>query len=75
MNFIGVNDSQMPERFSALSLASADEPFPLAGFDQFQKHGQIQCEKIGNSVFSSCVFFSAPAGISSRRRNPEETHQ
>lgn len=58
MNFVGVNDSQMPEGFSALSLASADEPFPLARFDQLQKHGQIQCEKIGNGVFSSCVFFS-----------------
>ena len=58
MNFVGVNDSQMPEGFSALSLASADEPFPLASFDQLQKHGQIQCEKFGNSVFSSCVFFT-----------------
>ena len=46
----------MPENFGALSLASADETFPLASFDQFQKHGQIHCEKLGNSVFSSCVF-------------------
>ena len=58
MNFVGVNDSQMPESFSALSLASADELFPLASFDQLQKHGQKQCEKIGKGVFSSCVFFS-----------------
>ena len=46
----------MPENFGALSLASADETFPLASFDQLQRHGQIQCEKLGNSVFSSCVF-------------------
>ena len=46
----------MPEIFGALSLAPADETYPLASFDQLQKHGQIQCEKLGNSVFSSCVF-------------------
>ena len=46
----------MPENFGALSLASADETYPLASFDQLQKHGQIQCEKLGNSIFSSCVF-------------------
>ena len=46
----------MPDNFGALSLASADETYPLASFDQLQKHGQIQCEKLGNSVFSSCVF-------------------
>lgn len=55
MNFVGVNDSQMTGSLSALSLASSDEPFPSASFDQLQRHGQIQCEKIGNSVFSSCV--------------------
>ena len=48
----------MPENVGALSLASAEETFPLASFDQLQKHGQIQCEKLGNSVFSSCVFFT-----------------
>lgn len=48
----------MSENVSALSLASADETFPLASFDQLQKHGQIQCEKLGNSVFSSCIFFT-----------------
>lgn len=48
----------MPENVGALSLASADETFPLASFDQLQKHGQIQCEKLGNSVFSSCIFFT-----------------
>lgn len=48
----------MPENVGALSLASADETFPLASFDQLQKHGQIQCEQLGNSVFSSCIFFT-----------------
>ena len=48
----------MPENVGALSLASADETFPLASFDQLQKHGKIQCEKLGNSVFSSCIFFT-----------------
>ena len=48
----------MPENVGALSLASADETFPSASFDQLQKHGQIQCEKLGNSVFSSCIFFT-----------------
>ena len=48
----------MPENVGALSLASADETFPLASFDQLQEHGQIQCEKLGNSVFSSCIFFT-----------------
>ena len=48
----------MPENVGALSLASADETFPLASFDQLQKHRQIQCEKLGNSVFSSCIFFT-----------------
>ena len=56
--FVGVDDSQMPENVGALSLASTDETFPLVSFDQLQKHGQIQCEKFGNSVFSSCVFFT-----------------
>ena len=46
----------MPENVGALSLATADETFPLASFDQLQKHGQIQCEKLGNSVFSSFIF-------------------
>ena len=46
----------MPENVGALSLASADETFPLASFDQLQKHGPIQCEKLGNSVFSSRIF-------------------
>ena len=48
----------MPENVGALPLASADETFPLSSFDQLQKHGQIQCEKLGNSVFSSCIFFT-----------------
>ena len=48
----------MSENVSALSLASADETFPLASFDQLQKHGQIECEKLGNSVFSSSIFFT-----------------
>ena len=52
MNFVVVNDLQMPESFSALSLASADEPFSLASFDQLQKHGQIQCEKFLRVFYS-----------------------
>lgn len=45
----------MAEDLGSMSFASA-ETFPLARFDQLKKHGQIQCEKIGNSVFSSCSF-------------------
>lgn len=46
----------MAENLGSMSFASADESFPLASFDQLKRHGQIQCEKIGNSVFSSCAF-------------------
>ena len=56
--FVGVDDSLMPENVGALPLASADETFPVASFDQLQKHGQITCEKLGNSVFSSSIFFT-----------------
>ena len=38
-------------KVAALSLASSDGNVALGAFDQFQKHSQIQCEKIGN-IFS-----------------------
>jgi len=59
----------MPENVGALSLASADETFPLASFDQLQKHGHIQSEKLGNSVFSSCVFFTVNTVKNPRKKN------
>lgn len=31
------------------ALASADENFAGDAFDNLQKHGRIQCEKIGNN--------------------------
>jgi len=36
---------------AALSLAAADGNLTLGPFDQLQKYGQIQCEKIGNNRF------------------------
>lgn len=59
----------MLENVGALSGASADETFPLASFDQLQKHGQIRCGKLGNSVFSSCVFFTVNTVKHPRKRN------
>jgi len=45
VQLVGVDDSLMAEN-AALSLAAADGNFTLGAFDQLQKYGQIQCEKI-----------------------------
>ena len=38
----------MSEDLEALSLTSVGGKFPSTSFDQLQKHGSVQCGKIGN---------------------------
>lgn len=46
--FEGLNDVLMSEDAATPTQTVSLEKFPLSSFDQLQKHGRIQCEKLGN---------------------------
>jgi len=45
---LGVSDPLTAEE-AAVTLVSAGGNIPLATFEQFERHGRIQCEKIGTN--------------------------